>query len=159
MRFYRDDAEVIRKAANRMALVNASTKEKIEAAMFWTLWTPQNTEGMVEYVPDINQPNCRRADCKKDPVTALAEGVGDCEELGAINGSLLKAMGIQSNVVSYGELWNGEEWEGHVWVEAWDDEHWYIIETTVPEVHTFARNENPYEVLKEYYPIDRKRGY
>lgn len=159
MRFYRPDAEVIRKAANRIAAINASTYDKVDAAMNWALWTPRNPDGMVEYVLDINQPNCRRADCKKDPITAIAEGVGDCEELGAINGSLLKAMGIPSNVVSYGEMWSGKDWEGHVWVESWDDNNWYIIETTIPEIYTINRNQNPYDVLTEYRPVKRIRGY
>lgn len=159
MRFYRDDAEVIRKAANRIAMRNTSTYDKIVAAMNLALRTPKNPEGMVKYVPDIIQPKCGRADCKKDPVTAIAEGVGDCEELGAINASLLKAMGVPSEVVSFGWLWGGEKWEGHVWVEAWDDEHLYVIETTVPEVHTFAKDQNPYAVLTEYRPVDRIRGY
>lgn len=159
MRFYRPDAEIIRKAANRIALVNASTYDRIVAATNYALWTPKNPDGMIEYVPDINQPKCLRVDCKKDPVTALAEGVGDCEELGAVNASLLKAMGEPSNVVSFGWLWNDNDWNGHVWVESWDDEYFYLIETTVPEVTAIPIDEKPYEVLTAYVPVDRVRGY
>lgn len=151
MRFYRDNAEVIREAADIIASMHTSTYDRIVATMDYV-------NGLIEYVPDILQPKCRRADCKKNPVTAIAEGVGDCEEIGAANASILKAMGIPTKVVSYGHLWTGEEWVGHVWVEAWDDEHIYVIETTGPEVWVFDINENPYETLTEYIPINYVRG-
>ena len=160
MRFYRDDAEIIKKIAFKINTMYPTEEEKIKAVMNYVLFTSSNPDGLIEYVPDILQPTCRRADCKKDPVTAIAEGYGDCEELGATNASILKAMGIPSQVVNFGWLWDNikKKWVGHVWVEAWDDKNMYIIETTVPEVYIFDINENPYEVLTEYIPIDYVRG-
>lgn len=159
MRFYRDDAEVIKKAANHIAAMYDSTYDRIVATMNYVLWTPQNPGGLIKYVPDIDQPTCKREDCKRDPVTAIMEGMGDCEEIGGANASILKAMGIPSQVVSFGWLWTGEEWVGHVWVEAWDDNNLYVMETTGPEIHVFDIDQNPYEVLTEYVPVDYIRGY
>jgi transglutaminase-like putative cysteine protease len=159
LRFYQEKAKKFQEIANWITQMYLSTYDRIAAATNYILKTPETPDGLIEYVPDIVQPECGRLDCKKSPLVAIQEGVGDCEEIGAAVASTLKAMGVPSQVVSYGEMWDGERWAGHVWVEAWDDSNFYVIETTTPEIFVFKLDENPYDTLTEYRPINYVRGY
>ena len=68
-------------------------------------------------------------DVWRSPAQTLRDGGGDCEDLSILAASTLAALNTPVDVV-VGNVWTGQRWSRHAWVEGSDDTGPFLIEST-----------------------------
>ena len=80
----------------------------------------------------------QRRDVWQAPLTTIARGGGDCEDLSIMALSLLLALGGYG-VIVVGVMFSNAGPIGHAWLEGWDSAGWFHCEATTTVIERFGR--------------------
>ena len=100
--------------------------------------------GVLRYIPDPASP--RDVDYWRSPQNTLRRSGGDCEDLSILAVSMLLIKRVTAYMVT-GEVWTGDDYEGHAWVEGRDERGFFLIEATSGELYRYRPEEYEPELL------------
>lgn len=98
----------------------------------------------LEYMGDPDFP--RDMDYWCSPSTTLRRGGGDCEDFSILAVSLLLAGDVEAYLIT-GEAWTGDDFQGHAWVEGWDDRGFFLLEAISGDLSRYRPSEYQPELL------------